>query len=403
MLTVIRHITTKAIKMLNVITTERIPIKSWCSDIDDNALAQAKNAANLPFAFHHVALMPDCHMGFGAPIGGVLACMDVIIPNFVGVDIGCGMCAMELQITHIDLYTLNQIINDVRKLVPVGFNRQAKSQDPSLIKYPIGLPICENQYESALTQLGTLGGGNHFIEIQQDTEDGKIWVMIHSGSRNVGKQVAEHYNEYAIEMNKKWYSSVPESLDLAFLPADSPIGRQYIDEMKWCVEFALANRTLMMKHIIMTFAKYLGNSLDVDSGDLVNIPHNYVALENHFGENVWVHRKGATLAREGVKGIIPGSQGTRSYITLGRGNPHSFNSCSHGAGRKMGRKAAQRNLNLADEKAILDKQGIIHGIRSAADLDEASGAYKDINTVIANQMDLIHVTHELRPLAVIKG
>ena len=223
--------------------------------------------------------------------------------------------------------------------------------------------------------------------------------MIHSGSRNFGLKIAEHYNKLAIELNKKWHSQVPEEWDLAFLPVNSEEGQSYIREMQYAVDFAFANRKLMMDNIKNIFSEITNCEFD----EMINIAHNYAKLEHHFGKNVWVHRKGATLADEGTIGIIPGSQGTKSYLVKGKGNIQSFKSCSHGAGRKMGRNQAQKNLNLEEEIAKLDSQGILHAIRGVKDLDEASGAYKDIDVVMKNQEDLVEILVELTPLGVIKG
>jgi tRNA-splicing ligase RtcB len=250
-----------------------------------------------------------------------------------------------------------------------------------------------------LTQLGTLGGGNHFIEIQKGS-DGFIWIMIHSGSRNIGFKVANYYNRLAIDLNRRWGSKIPKQWQLAFLPIDSEPGQKYISEMRYCIDFAYANRKLMMERVQAALQKYAG---PVSFDPLINIAHNYAVMEYHFHKNVMVHRKGATRAQDGEIGIIPGSQGTPSYIVRGKGNPESFSSCSHGAGRRMGRKQAQRQLDLEGEQKRLDDQGVLHSIRSRRDLDEAAGAYKDIDKVIDNQLDLVEVLVELRPLAVIKG
>ena len=385
----------------------------WLEDIEENALVQIKNLANLPFAFKHIAIMPDSHCGYGMPIGGVLATKGVIIPNAVGVDIGCGMCAVKTSLTELDTETLKKIMGEIRKAVPVGFNHHKEKQDEKLMPMVeegdgsnsttkkfgwAGNKIITEQYQSALKQIGTLGGGNHFIEIQKGS-DGYIWIMIHSGSRNLGKQVADHYNKIAKELNSKWHSSVPKEWDLAFLPVDSEEGQAYIREMNYCVEFALANRKLMMNRICEIF----NGEANCTFEPMINIAHNYAKLENHFGENVWVHRKGATLATQDTIGIIPGSQGTKSYIVKGKGNPESFMSCSHGAGRKMGRNESQKTLNLEEEIKKLDDQGILHAIRGVKDLDEASGAYKRIDEVMRNQKDLVELLVELTPLGVIKG
>ena len=387
----------------------QIPVFSWCPDIEASAQEQIDNLASLPFAFHHIAIMPDSHAGYGMPIGGVLATEGVIIPNAVGVDIGCGMCAVKTSLTDIDTETLKKIMREIRKVVPVGFNHHKDKQDIVLMpdtgyECEVRMPIIKREYQSALSQIGTLGGGNHFIEIQKGY-DGHIWIMIHSGSRNLGKQVADYYSKLAVELNDKWHSSVPKKAELAFLPVESEEGRAYIREMEYCVEFAFANRKLMMERIVDIFISNTGCGITLDYSDngILNIAHNYAQLENHFGKNVWVHRKGATLAREDTIGIIPGSQGTHSYIVKGKGNPDSFNSCSHGSGRKMGRKEAQRSLNLEEEQRKLDEQGILHAIRGVDDLDEASGAYKDIQAVMKNQEDLVEILAELTPLAVIKG
>lgn len=379
-----------------IITTEKLPIKIWTDDIEESALNQLKNLANLPFAFKHIAAMPDCHTGYGMPIGGVLATEQVIIPNAVGVDIGCGMSAVKTNLKELDKDTLKGIMGFIRKEVPVGFAHHTESHDIPPMDY--SLPIIVQEYTSATKQIGTLGGGNHFIEIQRD-QDGFIWIMVHSGSRNLGKKVCDHYNELAIELNEKYHSVVPSNWQLAFLPVDSYEGQDYIKEMQYCVSFAYANRRAIIEKVIECFGECFKTNME----SYINIAHNYAAIENHFGRNVWVHRKGATLAREGITGIIPGSQGSKSYIVEGLGNPMSFMSCSHGAGRKMGRNEARKNLNLDEEKKRLDDLGIVHSVRNTDDLDEASGAYKDIDTVMENQKDLVKITVELTPLGVIKG
>jgi len=383
----------------------KVPSFIWSKEgsIEDEAIQQIKNASSLPFAFHHTVLMPDGHVGYGAPIGGVLATKGYIIPNFVGVDIGCGMCAIKTSLTEIDTETLKKIMGEIRKVVPVGFNKHKEAQNKLLMPRHNGnlddKPIIKQEYANARNSLGTLGGGNHFIEIQKG-DDGFIWIMIHSGSRNLGFKVANHYNKLAVELNKKWKSSVPKSQELAFLPINSNEGQSYIKEMNYCVDFALANRKLMMDRIKAIF-EILNKTVDFEP--MINIAHNYASLEHHFGKDVWVHRKGATLARKGTIGIIPGSQGTKSYIVEGKGNKESFDSCSHGAGRLMSRSKARKTLNLDEEVKKLTDRGIIHSIRTSRDLDEAPGSYKNIITVMNNQKDLIDVLIELTPLAVIKG
>lgn len=380
---------------------QKVPIKMWLDDIEEGALSQAKNLANLPFAFKHVAIMPDAHQGYGMPIGGVLATKNVVVPNAVGVDIGCGMSAVKTYLTELSTNTLKTIMGEIIQVIPVGFNHQKEPVEPNLMPHyvtPEEYPIISNQFNKALSQLGTLGGGNHFIEIQKSA-DGYIWIMVHSGSRNLGKQVADHYNRVATMLNEKWCAAIPPQYDLAFLPLDSAYGRSYLAEMEYCVKFALANRKLMMYKIKGIFNDLTQTSFGME----INIAHNYARLEHHFGQEVVVHRKGATSAREGELGIIPGSQGTKSYIVKGLGNKESFESCSHGAGRRMGRKEAERSLNLENEIKNLDDKGILHSIRGVKDLDEAPGAYKNINVVMDNQKDLVSIEVELTPMSVIKG
>lgn len=291
----------------------------------------------------------------------------------------------------------------IRDLVPLGYKRHSNSQEkiwmPPL-ESEEKTPVVAREYQSATYQVGTLGGGNHFIEIQKGS-DGLIWIMVHSGSRNIGKQVADHYNRLATELNEKWKSPVPRSVQLAYLPLDSPQGQQYINEMQYCVDFAFANRRLMMKNIQDVFESNLGSKFR--AAPMINIAHNYASSEQHFGRQVMVHRKGATKADKDTVGIIPGSQGTNSYIVKGKGNKESFESCSHGAGRVMGRKQAIRTLDLKQEIKRLEDKGVIHAIRSQGDLEEASSAYKDIAVVMKNQDDLVDILVELEPLAVIKG
>jgi len=396
--------------MKNVINTEQKPIKLWLEDIEEGALKQAKNLANLPFIFKHIAIMPDAHQGYGMPIGGVMATKGVVVPNAVGVDIGCGMCAVKTNISKLDQTTLKKIMGGskdfpggIRSKVPLGFSHRSKKQDEWLTDPEKEVlrdwSVIEKEYNSSLKQIGSLGGGNHFIEIQQGS-DGFVWLMIHSGSRNIGFKVANHYNKLAIALNEKWMTAVPKEWELAFLPLDSDEGHHYLVEMRHCVGFAQKSRRLMMENVQSCVVEAVGS---VDFGEIIDVPHNYAAIENHFKTNVMVHRKGATRAYESQLGVIPGSQGTASYIVRGKGNPESFKSCSHGAGRAMGRKQAQRELNLEDEKKRLDDLGVIHGIRSQKDLDEAPGAYKDISIVMENQRDMVSIEVELKPLAVIKG
>lgn len=404
---------------MKIISTENIPIKMWLNGIEEGALEQAKNLANLPFAFKHIAIMPDSHQGYGMPIGGVLATHNIIIPNAVGVDIGCGMCAVKTSLTELSIDQLKKLFGGsknyhggIRSAIPVGFSHHKNKQDHNLMPKSemtesredfasYSIYIIQREYESALKQLGTLGGGNHFIEIQKGS-DGYIWIMLHSGSRNLGYKVANHYNKLAKKINEKWFSAVSKKVDLAFLPLDSEEGQSYLREMNYCLEFAKANRKHMMNAIINIFMNIFAET-GISFDDIIDVHHNYATIENHFGKNVVVHRKGATSARKGQIGIVPGSQGTKSYIVKGLGNPESFNSCSHGAGRTMSRTKARATLNLEEEIKKMNDKGILHSIRGKNQLDEASSAYKNIDIVMENQKDLVEILVELTPLGVIKG
>lgn len=381
------------------------PVKIWANSVDAKAMQQIENLTTLPFLFHHLAIMPDVHAGMGMPIGGVLACKDVVIPNAVGVDIGCGMCAVKsnYKVTDISQDVLRKkIMNGIRQRIPLGMAHHTQPQPETCL--PNGheverMEVVKRRQSAIVYEVGTLGGGNHFIELQKD-EEGNLWVMLHSGSRNLGKLVCEHYNKLAQQLNARWHTVVDEKLRLPFLPVGSVEFKNYWAEMQYCIDFALCNRSLMMQRIQEVITDALPG---IAFEPMINIAHNYAAWENHYGQNVIVHRKGATLAREGMVGIIPGSQGTASYIVEGLGNAASFNSCSHGAGRVLSRTAAIASLDLQAEVAQLEAKGIVHAIRSQDDMQEATGAYKVIEEVIANQTDLIKVKIKLLPIAVIKG
>lgn len=388
-----------------VLKEGQIPIEMWTDKIDDYAEKEADNLASLPFAFHHIALMPDAHGGKGMPIGGVLATKNVIVPNAVGVDIGCGMCAMKtsIKVEEISSDVLRkQIMHGIRTRIPLGRDEHNETQDESLLPQNFDLDkttVCKRLIMSSRKQLGTLGGGNHFIELQKDT-GGFLWVMIHSGSRHLGSKVGEHYNKIAISLNEKYFSVVATDKELAFIPLSTVEFMNYWIEMQYCIAYALCNRKLMMDRIKEVIADSFP---DITFEPMINIAHNYAAWEEHFGEKVIVHRKGAVNAEVGRIGIIPGSQGTKSYIVEGLGNINSFCSSSHGAGRAMSRTEAKHTLNLEEEQAKLDALGIVHAVRCKDDLEEATGAYKDIAQVMANQQDLVRPLIELSPIAVIKG
>lgn len=382
------------------------PVMIWTDEVEASAMEQIAHLTTLPFLFHHLAMMPDVHTGKGMPIGGVLACTDAVVPNAVGVDIGCGMCAVKtnLKVSSISADVMRKkVMRGIRRRIPLGKEHHKQAQDAALL--PQGhdidsMTIVRQRQESILKEVGTLGGGNHFIELQRD-EDDNLWIMIHSGSRNLGARVGAYYNQLAEHLNARWHSAINPTIHMAFLPKGEEDFIRYWNEMRYCIDFALCNRQLMMHRIEEVLVDTFG--ADVSFAPMINIAHNYAAFERHFGHEVIVHRKGATLATEGMVGIIPGSQGTASYIVEGLGNELSFKSCSHGAGRKMSRTLAEQTLNMAEEVNRLESQGIIHAIRSQNDMQEASGAYKDIEEVINNELDLVRICTRLLPVAVIKG
>lgn len=383
----------------------RLPIKHWIAfeEIDDECLNQAIHLSNLPFAFHHIALMPDCHSGYGMPIGGVLATEGAIVPNAVGVDIGCGMLAVRSNLHNISKEEITEILAIARKTIPVGYehhtNKQMVGDDGTKLFVSARnhqSPIVREEMERAQYQVGTLGGGNHFVELQKGS-DGRIWLMVHSGSRNVGKRVCDYYNQRALSLNAKWGTKeVPKEWDLAFLPLEKEIGREYISAMEWCMAFAELNRQLMMERLLNIFTKVTGGLGEIE----IQTRHNYAAHEEHFGKNVWVHRKGAIRMRLGEEGIIPGSMGTPSYIVEGLGNPESYCSASHGAGRRMSRSAA--NKTITEQEAQQAMEGIVHG-RFYGKYEEAPQAYKNIENVMKWQKDLVKPIVKLEPLGVMKG
>ena len=358
--------------------------------------------------------MPDTHQGYGMPIGGVIATKKVVIPNAVGVDIGCGMGFFETNIDADEVVTapddfLRKFVQELKRSIPVGFHHHKIAQKWEGFNRAPQTPPVKQELESARFQLGTLGGGNHFIELQR-SDTGKLCLMVHSGSRNFGYKIAKYYNALAQKLCKRWYSNIPEFKGedgLAFLPIETLEAKAYLDSMNYALDFAKESRAHMMNTSINILSKLLKSelSLDLSLGREVNIHHNFAAWENHYGKNVIVHRKGATQARKDQFGIIPGSMGTSSYIVRGLGNSESFESCSHGAGRKLARGKANRTLTMTDvEKAMGD---IVFEIgvdrKGNPDLSEAPQAYKDIDEVIDAEKDLVEVVTKLQPLAVIKG
>lgn len=401
-----------------------MPIKSWCENCEEGAVSQAENLAKHPALFHHVALMPDAHQGYGMPIGGVVAADNAVIPAAVGVDIGCGMIATETDIPaerFADMSFRRAFQERLKERIPVGEGVSHKELQP----WEGFESFINNNGERALLwtkgrdrkNLGTLGGGNHFIELQKSTAlDGagepeggaKVWLMIHSGSRNMGKRIEEHYHNIAEKMCARYRVPLPDK-DLAFLPIEEEAGHHYFTDMLFALRYAKENRWRMMEAMKETLAEF---APEVNFIRTIDIHHNYAAFEEHFGRKVCVHRKGATSAKLDEIGIIPGSMGTASYIVRGLGNPDSFMSCSHGAGRKMSRVAASMNLTVEEcDKAM---EGIVcerwskytgysRKVKGKLDLSEAPQAYKDIESVIDAERDLVEPLVRLVPLASLKG
>ena len=387
-----------------IISSERIPIFIWSEERIENAIEDAMRLVSLPFIFKQLCLMADYHKGYALPIGGVMACNRVVMPYAVGYDISCGMLAFQTNLTVNDLNDKTiriAIENEIRDRIPMGRNHHKNSRDWTEFETaPLSIPVIKREFESAHYQLGTLGGGNHFIEIQADTSD-NVWVMIHSGSRNFGWKICNEYHKIAKELCTKWLSKLPSD-DAAFLPIETREAKEYIEAMNYAMRFAAQSRFVMSKIIESVLINVFGGIKIVKFGEQIHINHNYARWESHFGKDVLVHRKGATSARDGEFGIIPGSQGSNSYIVKGKGNQKSFQSCSHGAGRRMSRTDAKKNLNLEEQINLLNNKGIHHSLTCIKDLEEAEGAYKDIDVVMKNQEDLVDIVVKLRPLIAIK-
>ena len=399
------------------------PIKIWLEkeqDLEESCLEQALHLAQLPFLHKWVCLMPDTYTGMGMPIGGVIAAKGVVIPNAVGVDIGCGMAYVK---TSIPVKALKEtmtgsgnlvqgIVGDILRNIPVGFAHH-KTPMPcyTLDRAMEELSLYEadsellGQLEAGYFQVGTLGGGNHFIELQED-EEGFLSVMLHSGSRHFGKSVCDYFHQKAREQNCRWYSQVPDEYRLAFLPVDTLEGRQYLNWMKLSMDFARENREKLMLAVKAVLEKWIGRYTDLELKyeEEINCHHNYAALENHFGENVWVHRKGAVRARKGELTVIPGAMGSYSYVVRGLGNSESFCTSSHGAGRAYSRRGAMEAFSCEEVMVDLKNQGVILGKKNKKDVAEESRfAYKDIDRVMENQKDLVEPVRRLRTIGVVKG
>ena len=407
----------------NIENENMIPIKIWQSSpeaVGEKCLEQAMHLAKLPFAFEHISLMPDTHFGKGMPIGGVIACENTVIPNAVGVDIGCGMAYVQTDIpvsllreTMTGNGTLIQAVcGDILRNIPTGFGHY-KTPQPSevLDRAKSEMSIYEAdrelipQIEEGYYQAGTLGGGNHFIEIQQD-DNGMCGIMLHSGSRHFGNIVGQYFNKIAHEINDRWFSRVPAECNLPFLPADTDEGKRYLAWMQLCMDFAYENRAIMLRKVKEIFASKVGKHTGIAPvfSDEINCHHNYAALEHHFGRNVWVHRKGAIRAREGEMGIIPGAMGSYSYIVRGKGCADSFMSSSHGAGRSYSRTAAVEKFSVESVMVDLKEQNVFLAKLNKSDVAEESRfAYKDIDDVMANQTDLTEPVKRLFTVGVVKG
>lgn len=372
-------------------------------DIEDTALQQAKNLARLPFiAKNGIALMPDVHAGVGSTIGSVIATHKAIIPAAVGVDIGCGMCAVKTNLKASQLPdSMKSIFDAISKAVPVGFNQhQENSKQFAENSWDMAnLPEVvhtDRLYTKAIAQLGTLGGGNHFIEICLD-ENQDVWVMLHSGSRGIGNVIGTTFIDKAKEHMARNFIELPDP-NLAFLPEGDRLFQDYISSMLWAQHYAKNNRKVMLENVLKVLTEQI-TDLRVTE-EAINVHHNYAQRENHFGQNLWITRKGATRAGKGELGIIPGSMGQKSYIVCGKGHAESYCSCSHGAGRSMSRTEAKKRFSLTD--LVSQTQGV-ECRKDEGVLDEIPGAYKDIDVVMENQKDLVEVVHTLKQVMCIKG
>lgn len=396
---------------------ERWPVKIWTDDIEEAALEQLRNVARMEFIHKHVAVMPDVHSGIGATIGSVIATKGAIIPAAVGVDIGCGMMAVRLNMYAKDLPdNLAAIRSGIEAAVPHGRTDNGGANDrgawgdvPADVARRWealhgGLPTLADKHPKLLRgnvnsvrHLGTLGTGNHFIEVCLDELD-KVWVMLHSGSRGIGNRIGSYFIELAREDMRKWFINLPDQ-DLAYFPEGTEHFDDYCAAVSWAQDFAKANREVMMSRALRAMAEIMERPFFIEEV-AVNCHHNYVAREHHFGANVLVTRKGAIRARSGDLGIIPGSMGTGSFIVTGKGNPESFHSCSHGAGRKMGRNEAKRRFTVND---LIEQTAGIECRKDADVIDEIPAAYKPIGEVMAHQTDLVEVVHRLRQIVNVKG
>ena len=397
---------------MKVITEQgKFPIKCWADDLEEEGIQQLKNVASLPFIHRHVAVMPDAHIGIGCTVGAVIPTKNAIIPAAVGVDIGCGMMAVKTNISAKELPDdLSEIRHSIERSIPLGIGAGHKElnlekSDASFISQsnvnyfikqsdPEGLWDVKAKHWRS--QLGSLGSGNHFIELCLDERDW-VWVMLHSGSRGVGNQIGRKFIEKAKEEMRVHHVNLPDQ-NIAYLSEGTQNFQDYVDAVAWSQEYASLNRRIMMQLIFGELEHYIPHILPMVGA--INCHHNYVELENHYGENVYVTRKGAIRARELDLGIIPGSMGAKSYIVRGKENQESFHSCSHGAGRKMSRRAARKVFSMHDLE--VQTEGVEINRRKGI-LDEIPGAYKDVDHVMELQKDLVEVVHTLKQVVCVKG
>jgi tRNA-splicing ligase RtcB len=390
-------------KVLNA----RVPVKVWTDQIEPEAIAQLKNTASLPFVFHHVAAMPDVHLGIGATVGSVVATKGAVCPAAVGVDIGCGMAARKTAIPaeRLDAKLLKTLRASIEREIPVGFQQKKEPfAEASAWMADAGRPhaASEGLAKKARLQLGTLGGGNHFLEVCVDQDDGKVWLLLHSGSRNIGKTVAEIHIDKAKGLLREAVDRLPDK-NLAWLLEGTPEFRSYREDVLWCQDYARQNREIMMSRLLRQLAYALGFDGDVSKLGVttaVNCHHNYIAEETHYGENVLVTRKGAIRAGAGELGIIPGSMGTGSFIVRGRGSAEAFESAPHGAGRRMSRGEARRRFTTEDLEA---QTAGVECRKDAGVVDEIPGAYKDVGEVIEKSADLVEVVARIKQVLCVKG
>lgn len=395
-----------------------VPIKAWIRGvpIEDEAKKQLLNVAQLPFIYKWIAAMPDVHWGIGATVGSVIPTKKAIIPAAVGVDIGCGMMAAKTTLKASDLPdSLKKLRSVIEQAVPHGRTDNGGRNDRGAWRNPPPPALAawarlEPTYRrivarhpriargNDIAHLGTLGTGNHFIEICLDEEE-SVWILLHSGSRGVGNRIGSYFIELAKHDAKKWHLNLPDK-DLAYFPEGSEHFDDYVEGVHWAQEFAMLNRQLMMQSIVRALESSGELPPFETTSEVVNCHHNYVAIEKHYGENVFVTRKGAVRAREGDLGIIPGSMGARSFIVRGKGNPESFASCSHGAGRAMSRGEAKRRFTVDDHARATEG---IECRKDAEVIDETPMAYKSIDAVMKAQSDLVDVVHTLRQVVVVKG